>query len=84
MTAKNIIKERIADTGITLSELSRRTGIPYNRVHRTLKGNAKLMATDFLVYCKALKIEIKWPITRTDSKSNAGNDWKTEKKVKKM
>jgi DNA-binding IclR family transcriptional regulator len=59
MTAKNIVKERVADTGITLSELSRRTGIPYNRVHRTLKGNARLMANDFLVYCKALKIEIK-------------------------
>jgi adenylate kinase family enzyme len=55
-----------------------------------LKGNAKLMATDFLVYCRALKIEIKWPITRTDSKSNARNDWKTksvkkrQKQVKKM
>lgn len=59
MTAKNIIKKQITENGITLSELSRKTGIPYNRVHRTLKGNAKLKATDFLVYCKALKIEIK-------------------------
>ena len=59
MTAKSIIKERVQDIGITLSELSRRTGIPYSRVHRTLRGNARLMATDFLVYCKALKIEIR-------------------------
>lgn len=58
MTAKNLIKKRVADTGITLSELSRRTGIPYSRVHRTLKGNARLMATDFLVYCRTLKIEV--------------------------
>lgn len=59
MTAKNIIKNRVADTGISLSELSRRTGIPYNRVHRTIKGNARLMAEDFIAYCRTLKIEIK-------------------------
>lgn len=59
MTAKNIVRERIADTGISLSELSRRTGIPYSKVYRTIKGNARLIAGDFIVYCRELKIEIK-------------------------
>ena len=59
MTAKGMIQEKIQETGIPLAELARRTGIPYSKIYRTLKGSGRLDAEDFILFCKVLKIEVK-------------------------
>ena len=59
MTAKGMIQEKIQETGIPLAELSRRTGIPYSKIYRVLKGSGRLDAEDFILFCKVLKIEVK-------------------------
>lgn len=59
MTAKKLIKEYVFESGMTLKELSRRTGIPYHRVRKALSSDSKIMASDFVAYCKVLNIEIK-------------------------
>lgn len=59
MKAKNMIKESIHRRGMTLAELSRRTGIPYHRVRKAVEGDSRIMANDFLLYCKVLDIEVR-------------------------
>ena len=59
MTARNMIQEQVKKNGMTLKELSRRTGIPYHRVRKAIGGESKIMAYDFLAYCKVLNFDIK-------------------------
>lgn len=59
MTAKELIKKEVRNCGITLAELSRRTGIPYHRVRRTIDGESTLTAKDFVIYCKVLNVDIR-------------------------
>lgn len=55
--AQKIIKDRVQEFGITIAELSRRTGLPRQRINKAIKGEARLKGTDFLILCRALKIE---------------------------
>lgn len=59
MEAKKMIKEGINNRGMSLAELSRRTGIPYHRVRKAVDGESKINAKDFIVYCKVLNIDIR-------------------------
>lgn len=59
MEAKRILKEGINNRGMSLAELSRRTGIPYHRVRKAVDGETKINAKDFIIYCKVLKIDIR-------------------------
>lgn len=58
MAAKKLIKEHFSKSGMSMKELSRRTGIPYHRVRKAVCSESKIMASDFVAYCKVLNIEI--------------------------
>jgi lambda repressor-like predicted transcriptional regulator len=55
--AQTIIKHKVQEYGITIAELSRRTGLPSSRIKKAIKGEARLKGADFLILCRALKIE---------------------------
>jgi predicted transcriptional regulator len=55
--ARKVLQRRVEEYGITIAELSRRTGIPKTRLKKGLKGEAAIKGGDFLLICRALQIE---------------------------
>ena len=55
--AQKIINDRVKEYGITTAELSRRTGLSRQRINKAITGEARLKGFDFLILCRALKIE---------------------------
>ena len=52
------INEKKAERGISLAELSRRTGIEYEALRTSLSGDRNLKATEFIDLCRELSLEI--------------------------
>lgn len=52
------INSRKAERGISLAELSRRTGIDYEALRVSLTGGRNLRATEFIDICRELRLEI--------------------------
>ena len=53
-----VINEKKAERGISLAELSRRTGIDYEALRVTLDGNRNLRATEFIDLCQELELDL--------------------------
>lgn len=52
------IEQRRLDFGMSVAELSRRTGIEYQRLYQELKGNQGMKASELVVLCGVLGIDI--------------------------
>ena len=55
--AQEIIRHKVQENGISISELARRSGLPSNRIKNAMEGKAKIKGADFLILCRVLKIE---------------------------
>ena len=53
-----VINEKKTERGISLAELSRRTGIEYEALRVTLEGNRNLRATEFIDLCSELGLDL--------------------------
>ena len=51
-----VINGKKSERGISLAELSRRTGIEYEALRETLKGKRNLRATEFIDLCIELDL----------------------------
>lgn len=59
MTIEKRVANAVADSGITVVALSRRTGISYGRLSPSLKGRRELRASEYLAICKVLQLDPK-------------------------
>ena len=53
-----VINDKKTERGISLAELSRRTGIDYEALRVTLDGNRNLRATEFIDLCQELELNL--------------------------
>lgn len=53
-----VINDKKSERGISLAELSRRTGIEYEALRVTLDGGRNLRATEFIDLCRELQLDI--------------------------
>lgn len=58
MQAYNVIAERVKKIGITKAELARRTHIDDELLRRSLAGNRKIPADEFVRLCKELDLDL--------------------------
>lgn len=58
MTVAEIIGARIKQRGITKAELSRRIKLNPDLLDRSLKGERKIKANEFLALCKELELDL--------------------------
>jgi DNA-binding Xre family transcriptional regulator len=58
MRAYKRINKRVIERGITRSELSRRTGIPYELLRRSLDGTRKMTADELVLLCRELDLDV--------------------------
>lgn len=58
MGVEKNLSRYIAERGIKIAALSRKTGIPYEKLWGSLgKGNRRLMAGEMIKVCKFLKVD---------------------------
>lgn len=58
MKAYEVIDKRVQERGISNAELSRRTGIDNELLRRSLAGNRRIAADEFVVLCRELNLDI--------------------------
>ena len=58
MTINEVISERQKKRGIPVSKLAERTGIDYEALRVSLKGNRKISAYEFVALCKELELTL--------------------------
>lgn len=57
MSVEEIVKKEIQERGMTITAVSKKTGIPYNRLQPSLNGLRELRADEFLELCSLLSID---------------------------
>lgn len=55
----DILAEAWQERGITIAELSRRSGVQYHRIRRAFTENGRLRYDDAAAIAKVLKIELR-------------------------
>lgn len=58
MKAYEVIDAEVQKRGISIAELSRRVGIDSELLRRSLTGNRKIGADEFIVLCEELQLGI--------------------------
>lgn len=58
MEVSEVLEAKREERGISIAELSRRAGVKYDTLHRTLRGPGFIKGDDFVRICKELGIEI--------------------------
>lgn len=58
MKAYEVIDAEVQKRGISIAELSRRVGIDYELLRRSLAGNRKIGADEFIALCEELQLGI--------------------------
>lgn len=58
MKAYEVIDAEVRKRGISIAELSRRVGIDSELLRRSLTGNRKIGADEFIALCEELQLEI--------------------------
>ena len=58
MSISQIISDKRKQRGIPVSELSRRTDIPYEALRTSLEGSRSISAHEFLALCKELELTL--------------------------
>lgn len=58
MEAYKVIARRTEQTGISVSELARRTGLNYFLLRLSLRGERRLLADELVVLCKEFDLEM--------------------------
>lgn len=53
----NYLKDKIGETGITYRNISKKTGIEYQRLMRIFNQNATISASELIALCNVLGIE---------------------------
>lgn len=53
----NYLKEKIGETGVTYKNISKKTGIEYQRLMRIFNQNATISASELIALCSVLSIE---------------------------
>lgn len=65
MHANEIIAHKRDERGMTIAELSRRTGIDYESLRVSLAGNRKLTGDELVSLCRVLNLDLADFITQT-------------------
>ena len=58
MKAYEVIDAEVQERGISIAELSRRVGIDSELLRRSLTGNRKIGADEFIALCEELQLGI--------------------------
>lgn len=54
--ASALVNSKMDERGMSIAELARRSEVEYERVRGSLMGERKMLADEFLRYCKVLGI----------------------------